>query len=83
MVRLFSRSCSGKTWGKGFKLKEEIFSASIRKKNFYNEAGKHGNKDVQRSRRCPTGGNIHGQTGESSKKPYLVKMTMLMSRRLD
>ncbi|KAK4811372.1 hypothetical protein QYF61_027601 [Mycteria americana] len=64
--RLFTRACSNRTRGNGFKTryKEEFF---------YDEDGGTLKQVAQRGGRCPIPGNIQGHFGLSSEQPDLVK----------
>jgi len=62
---LFTRVCSDRTTGNGFKLKVGGFRLDIRKETLEQVA--------QRSRDCPLPGSVQGWVGWSSEQPGLVE----------
>jgi len=70
--KVFSRACSNRTRGHGFKLKEGRFRPDIRKK-FFTRGVKILERVVQRSGRCHIPGSLQGQVGRGSEQPGLVE----------
>jgi len=63
--RLFTRDCSGRTKGNGYKLEEGEFRLDIKQK-FCNADGETLEQVDQRGGRCPIPGDIHGPVGRGS-----------------
>lgn len=61
--KLFSRTCSHRTRGNGFNLKEGLFKLE-KEEFFYNEGGKPLKEIAQTGGRCPVTRNIQGQVGQ-------------------
>jgi len=80
---LFTRLCSDRTRGNGFKLKEGRFRLDIRKKFFPHEGGETLAQVIQRSCGCPLPGSAQGQVGWSSEHPGLVEDVPAHSRGVE
>jgi len=69
--RLYSRACSDRKRGNGFKLKEGRFRLDIQNKFF--EGGETLAQVAQTSCGCPLSGSVQGQVGWDSEQPGLVE----------
>jgi len=76
----FTRACSDRTWGNGFKLKEgSRFRLDIGE-ILYDECGEALEQVAQRSHGCPLPGSVQAQVGLSFAQPGLVEVVPVHGR---
>jgi len=72
-LKLFTRTCSNRTSGKGFKRKEGRCRLGMRKTFFQNEGDETLEEVAQRRGRCPLSGSIQDQVEWGFEQPGLVE----------
>jgi len=68
---VFTNTCSDRTRGDGFQLKEGTFTLD-KEEILYNEGGEALEQVAQRSCGCPLPGSVQGQVGWGFEQPGLV-----------